>query len=363
MKIRKALESFKPYQWEPSTREIARSVGLPERRIVRMDANTSPFIPSTSLKRLASKIESFRVNDYPDTSYHDLAAALSRYTGKDPNRLVVTNGADEALDIVSKVYLDPSDEAVIPYPTYSMFRIVTEIIGAKPVLAKRNSDLSLNMSEIKRKINERTRVVFLCSPNNPTGDSISAETAREIVESTDALVVIDEAYYEFSGKTLADLTDEYDNLAIIRTFSKAFSMAGVRVGYIISSEHTVESFNLVRPPNSLGVISLALAQFALEDRKSMERNVRSIMNERKRCYDLMNELPGIEVYPGEANFVLFKVKNGRAKDVNMHLLKKGFVLRDFSDSAGLEGCLRVTIGTKQDNDAFLKNLKSALVPR
>ncbi|MDG6997148.1 MAG: histidinol-phosphate transaminase [Nitrososphaerota archaeon] len=360
MKIRNALRQFKPYQWEPSTREIARSVGIQSNKIIRMDANTSPFLPTSSLRALAPRIASFPVNEYPDTSYHDLSKELARYTGKKQESLVVTNGADEALDIISKVFLDPSDEAIIPYPTYSMFRIVTEIRGATPRLVGRNPDLSLDAEAIKQQITSKTRVIFLCSPNNPTGDTISEETAKYILRSTDALVVIDEAYYEFCGKTLADLTHKYDNVAIVRTFSKAFSMAGVRVGYIIASQRTVESLNLVRPPNSLSVISLALAQAALKDKKLMEQNVRSIMREKKRCAETMSGLNGIEVHPGDGNFILFRVKRASAKSLNQRLLKKGIVLRDLSDVKGLEGCLRVTISTQKNNDLFLRGLKSAL---
>lgn len=359
MKIRSALRNFRPYQWEPSTREIARSVGLSPNRIIRMDANTSPFLPTSPLRALASRIADFPVNEYPDTSYHELSRELARYTGVRQERLVITNGADEALDIISKVFLGPSDEAIIPHPTYSMFRIVTEIMGAAPKLVRRNPDLSLNAESIKQEISAKTRVIFLCSPNNPTGDTISVETARNIVESTDAMVVIDEAYYEFCGRTLADLTEDHENVAIVRTFSKAFSMAGVRVGYILASKRTVETMNLVRPPNSLSVISLALAQSALKDKRSMRRNVRSIMRERKRCAEIMGELKGIEVLPGEGNFVLFRVKKS-AKSLNQKLLKKGIVLRDLSTVRNLEGCLRVTISTLKNNDMFLDALEASL---
>ncbi|MCL4518518.1 MAG: histidinol-phosphate transaminase [Thaumarchaeota archaeon] len=323
-----------------------------------MDANTSPFPPLASLSDLAPQFLHLPVNEYPDTSYYELSTQLSRYTGKNRERLVVTNGADEALDIVSKVFLNPSDEVIIPYPTYSMFRIVSEIMGAIPIFVKRNADLSLNVEEIRKRISNRTRAIFLCSPNNPTGDTISEETARGIIELTDATVVIDEAYFEFCGKTLASLTEKYENVVIIRTFSKAFSMAGVRVGYAIGCEGMTKALNLVRPPNSLGVISLALAQSALRHRQSMRENVRQIMSERKRVSESMGKLNGLRVYPGEANFILFKVGDQRAKKLCSQLLKRGFVLRDFSETRGLEGCLRVTISTKANNDDFLENLRA-----
>lgn len=355
--MRKSLQDFEPYQWEMSTKEIASSVGLDPQRIVRMDTNTSPFLPEVSLNSLAKQIRRFRVNEYPDTSYIELRKSLSSYCGKDVDRFVVTNGADEALDIVSKVFLDPKDETIIPYPTYSMYRIVTEIMGARPIFVKRKKDLALDEEEIKRSISSKTKLIFLCNPNNPTGDSISVKQARTILDSTDAIVVADEAYYEFSGKTLAPLTDKYDNLIVIRTFSKAFSMAGVRVGYTIASKKTTDKLNLVRPPNSLGVISLKLAQNALKDRKSMEANVRKIIEERKRCSMIMQEMGGVVTFLGEGNFILFRVKNGSSRELHSRLMKKGFVLRDFSDTPAIEGCLRVTMNTRKNNDAFLDSLR------
>lgn len=363
-KIRKELSKFLPYEWEPSTGEIAASFGIaPAGKIARMDTNTSPYLPSGPLESLGSLFSNLRVNDYPDTSYLDLRSRLSRYCGKGAERFVATNGADEALDIVSKVFLGHSDEAVIPVPTYSMYRIVTEIMGANPVFVRRNRDLTLNPEEIKLGVGRRTKLIFLCSPNNPTGDSISPESAKSIVEGAkDALVVFDEAYYEFTGKTLAGLTDKYDNVAIVRTFSKAFSMAGARVGYVIASKETVNKLNLVRPPNSLSVISLALASLALKDLESMEKNVRKIMSERKRCVESMGKFEGkIDLCDGEANFILFRVrKKGRANRLHSALQSRGIVLRDFSPSSGLSDYLRVTISTRENNDKFLYNLKRLL---
>ncbi len=361
MKTRTIFSRFKPYVWELSNAQIAASVGISASKIVRMDTNASPYLPNGSLVALSRSATKIRVNDYPDTSYLSLRKGLSKYCKRSVDRFVITNGADEALDIVAKTILDPRDEVVIPFPTYSMFRISSEIMGARPIFIRRDKRFGIDVEGIKKRITKRTRIIFLCSPNNPTGNCDSREEVRTLLEFLgDQTVVVDEAYFEFSGKTLADLTDKYDNLVVVRTFSKAFSMAGVRVGYMIASRKSVEKFNIVRPPNSLGVISLFLAENGLKHIESMKKNVRAIISERVRLYEEMTEEKSIEAFPSEANFVLFKVKDGLSKKLHRALMRKGLVLRNLSETNGIESCLRVTVNTRTVNERFLNELRDTL---
>ena len=274
---------------------------------------------------------------------------------------VITNGADEALDIISKTFLDPGDEVIIPHPSYSMFRVTSEIMGGNAILVPRKTDFGIDIEKIKKKTTARTKIIFLCSPNNPTGNSVSREELGMLVESCSGqTIVIDEAYFEFSGKTYAELTEKNDNLIIVRTFSKAFSMAGVRVGYIIGSKDTTSKLNIVRPPNSLSVISLFLAQQALKDEVSMIKNVRLLIAEREKIINEMCREKNLKVFPSEANFVLFQLRQGISGKLHEKLMKRGYVLRQFSDTPGINNCLRVTINTPQENDSFLKALSQEL---
>ncbi|MGI0090165.1 MAG: histidinol-phosphate transaminase [Nitrososphaerales archaeon] len=350
-----------------STRDIATSIGLSPKDVIRMDTNTSPYLPRKHLSALAKKMTNLRVNDYPDTSYVDLRNSLSRYCGIGINRFVITSGADEALDIIAKTLLDSHDEVVIPNPTYSMFRVVSEIMDSRVLFVPRKKEFkkdnfAVDVDEIARKVSDKTKIIFICNPNNPTGNSTSQSDVEFLLDSCPgATIVIDEAYYEFSGRTLVNLTEKSDNVLIVRTFSKAFSMAGARVGYIVASEKAAENLNIVRPPNSLSVISLALAQASLEDLDTMLENVRAIVGERERCVNAMRGIPQIEVFPSEANFILFQLKNEKSSE-NIHkaLMKHGFVLRNFSETPVIEGCLRVTINTRTVNDSFLRALSEAL---
>ena len=360
MKTRRFLPSFKAYEWETSTHDIAASVGLPEDKIVRLDTNTSPFIPVGPLEALRKNLSMIPVNQYPDTSYLNLRMLLSSYCRKDDDRFVVTNGADEGLDIVVKTFLDPGEEAIVLTPTYSMFRVVTEIMNGKIIGVKRSKKFSVDVDAVLEKANRKTKLIFLCSPNNPTGNITPVSDIDRLVKETKAVVGVDEAYFEFAGKSAAELIEKYDNLVLIRTFSKAFSMAGVRVGYLMASKTTINALNKVRPPNSLTVISLALAESALGDLPSMKKNVAMIVRERERCFFELSKMDQVEPYPSQANFILFRLNGIDGNMVHSRLMEKGFVLRNFADAPATKNCLRVTMSTPDVNGAFLEALRTSI---
>ncbi len=362
MKTRTFLAGFKAYEWETSTRDIAASVGLPARKIYRLDTNTSPFIPVGSLKSLREGLLNRPVNQYPDTSYLSLRLLLSSYCGKDADRFVVINGADEGLDIIVKTFLNPGEEAIVATPTYSMFRVVTEIMDGRLVAVRRENDFSVNVDSILERVGEKTRLIFLCNPNNPTGNLTPVADVERLAKGTGAVVAVDEAYFEYGGKSAIDLTDRYDNLVVVRTFSKAFSMAGVRVGYLVALRSTVAELNKVRPPNSLTVLSLSLAEYAIKDLRQMRQHVATIVKERERCFSRLSEMKQVKAHPSLANFILFRVKKLDGNLVHSRMMKKGFVLRNLVDVPGIENSLRVTMSTPQVNDAFMDALGASLAP-
>ena len=360
MKVRGLFDHFEEYGWETPSREIAARVGLPVGQIVRLDTNASPFRPSGALADLARAAEGLKVNQYPDTSYLDLREALSRYTGKGVERFVVTNGADEGLDIATKVLLDPGDEVVVPTPTYSMYRIAATIMGARVVSVERRPDFGLDVERMLAAVGPRTRAIFLCNPNNPTGNLSPIEEVERLAGSGVA-VVVDEAYFEYCGRSAIDLTDRLENVVVCRTLSKAFSMAGVRVGYLVAKDETTKVLNAVRPPNSLSVISLFLAQAALTDhREEMRRDVEATVGERGRLLRSLAEIEGVRTHPSETNFVLFSVPEAEA--VHSRLMSKGLVLRNLSRNRGTEGCLRATVATPEVNERLVAGLRDAVAP-
>jgi histidinol-phosphate aminotransferase len=361
LRIRKMLGDFGAYGWETPSHEIAEKVGLKVGQIVRLDTNTSPFPPLPELRLLSKKALKLEVNQYPDTSYLDLRRGLSAYCGVGVDRFVVTNGADEGLDIICKTLLDNGDEVVVPVPTYSMFRVASEVMGAHMVYVKRDSgDFSVGADEVLGAVTPKTKLIFLCNPNSPTGNPTPISEVEKIAREAKVAVAVDEAYFEFWGETAMGLTERYDNLVVCRTFSKAFSMAGVRVGYLVARRETVDQLNLVRPPNSLTVASLVLAEDALRNLGEMRGNVRKIVSERKRIFKALEGMGSVRAYPGETNFILLRARGGTVGAAALHeaLMRKGFVLRSYSKASGIGDCLRLTIGTGDQNDRFLAALEA-----
>ena len=354
--LRSVLSNFTPYSWEASTDEIAARYGLRPDQVIRMDLNTSPYNPMPWLNRLAKKLSKIGVNQYPDTSYRRLREGLARYTGLEPDQILVGNGADECLMISAQAFMEYGCQAIISYPTYSYFRVCVEIMGGRVLEIPRKEDFRDDFDSIAANIGKDTRMVFLCSPNNPTGNLVNHSDVEKLAKETEAVIVVDEAYYEFCGRTVTHLVKNYPNIVVVRTFSKAFSLAGARVGYALASEETVKQLNTVRPPNSLSVISLELAQTALKNVSLVKRWVRSIVSERKRLVKILAGKFGLKVYGSEGNFLL--VRFARPRAVHKALMERGIVLRDLSDV--VDNCLRITVLTKRENNLFLSALEEVL---
>lgn len=360
MKYRQMLESFIPYEWEPSTTEIAAKLGMSPSKILRLDTNTSPLPPVKLLSQIGRRLHKLPINQYPDTSYSSLREAISEYTKISVDSIIPANGADEAIDIICKIFLENGYDAIASTPTYSYFRIATELQGGRYVEIPRNEDYSDNVDALLSSITNKTRLIFLCSPNNPTGNSTPIEYVEKICKESHTAIVVDEAYYEFSGKTASSLIERYNNLIIVRTLSKAFSLAGDRIGYILAAEETARLLNKARPPNSLGVINLNLGELALKKRKYMYELTKTINAERQRLFERLSRLEGLKVYLSEANFLLVKFIDPPAERVYEYLLSQGIVVRNLSTIASTKGCLRITIGTKKQNELFFNALLKAL---
>ncbi|MEM3736526.1 MAG: histidinol-phosphate transaminase [Candidatus Bathyarchaeia archaeon] len=355
LKVRAVLNSFKPYEWEPTAEAISAEFGIEAERVLRFDTNTLPFIPSKVLSELSNVLSNLKVNEYPDTSYASLRESISKYTSASIDQISVTNGADEALDIIVKTFVDAGSIVVTSEPTYSMYRVTAEIMGGKVIQVPRNRDFSDDVDSVIRTAKE-ARSIFLCSPNNPTGNSTRREDVTRLLREVDLPVVVDESYFEFCGKTVADLVKKHENLIVVRTLSKAFGLAGIRVGYVLANLETIKALNRVRPPNSVGVISAILAKFALENVSYMRKNVEFIIGERERLVRALKELDALHVYPSEANFILIKFKHLSGSEAHKKLLRLGIVTRDVSSLPMLKHCIRVTVRNPDENNKLLEAL-------
>ena len=315
---------------------------------VKLDANESPY--GFSLK--APRVET---NRYPDPEALKLRRALARQMKVGLDSVLVGNGSDELIYYLVTTFGGP---VLFPWPTFVMYGAIAQALGERavsvPLDAGFGLDLRAMLGAVKK---ERPRLIFLATPNNPTGNCLDAEGMLRIVEASPGIVVIDEAYAPFaSGRGMAPLLADYPNMVIMRTLSKV-GLAALRVGYMAGSEEIISEVNKVRLPFNLNSYSQALAVEALKDRGAMKGYIRDIASERERLMKALGEMDGIEPCPSEANFILFRAGAG-AKKVYDGLLRRGVLIRNMDGL--IKGCLRVTVGTRRENSAFIKALKETL---
>lgn len=352
--VRPAVRAMQPYEWEISSEALAAELGLPLEEILRFDTNTSPYPPAVASDLVATALAA--INEYPDATYAPLVRAITAYTGRAAESIVVGAGADELLDMLAKVFLEPGDTAVSTAPTYSMYGVVTATMGGRLVAVRDRADFGLDLDALVAAARE-AKLVWLCHPNNPTGHARPVEDIAALASAVRCPVVVDEAYYEFHGTTAATLIAGRPNVVVVRTLSKAFGLAGARVGYALAAPEMAGWLNRVRPPNSVGSLSIALAAAALRDAAGMRQRVTTILAHREELAASLRDL-GLHVFPSAANFVLVRVPEARA--VAQQLMRLGIVVRDVSSRPGVEGCLRITARTPEHNARLLAALAGLL---
>jgi histidinol-phosphate aminotransferase len=318
---------------------------VPETEVIRFDTNTVPW-PGATL----SDLPPLELNEYPDTSYAALVSALSAYTQMPAARITVGAGADEILDMLAKAYIGGGDPVVLCRPTYAMFRIVSEMAGGR-VIAVPTLDLRLDVTRFIDAA-RHARLTWLCNPNNPTGELQAIRVVEQLVNATPGVVAVDEAYFEFSNTTAAPLLARCPNLVIVRTLSKAFGLAGVRVGYALAGSEIGEALRRVRPPGSISVVSAALGARALTDLEGMRLRVRQLIDARQAFSAQLREL-GLAVAPSAGNFLLVDAGDGAAKA----LLRRGLVVRTFPAGSPLASFIRITVRTPEANARVVQVLK------
>ena len=362
-KVRNIVKEFKPYVPGKSKEEICRKYGINLENIIKLGSNENPWGPSPKIKeKIISEVEN--LHQYPEPINPTLMNRLSEFLDIPENNIIVGgDGADEIIDTIMRTFIEPGDEVIIPIPTFTQYRISTKIHGGKVVYGRyiKENNYDLDVNDILNKINDKTKVIFLCTPNNPTGNIIKKEDIKNIVESTDALVVIDHAYIEYSKKEY-DLTRwalDYDNVLVLRTFSKIFGLAGQRIGYGVCNEEIINYMMRVKPIFSLTRLSQVCAITALEDKDFFEYCRANGIKSREILYNGLEKFKLLKVYPSEANYLLVEIKNSlTSTQFTEELLKRGVIVRDCKSFEGLDGeFIRVSIGKFEECNRFLDILK------
>jgi histidinol-phosphate aminotransferase len=300
---------------------------------------------------------------YPDRDAGALRAALAELLGQPAARVFPANGSNEVLQTLLLTYAGPGRAALLFEPTYALHAHLCRITATEVVEGERGDDLAIDLDTASTLIaRHRPAVTFVCSPNNPTGTVERREIVQgllDLVAAQGGVLVVDEAYGEFAPWSALELVDDGVPLVVVRTYSKVWSLAGVRLGFAIAPEWLVAELDKVVLPYHLSIPTQLAGRLALAHRDDMERRVASLVEERGRLHAALSDLDGVSVFPSGANFLLFRV-HGDGRAVWKALLEEGVLVRDFSRWPRLKECLRVTVGTSEENDAFLAALRSAL---
>ncbi|MDJ0728705.1 MAG: histidinol-phosphate transaminase [Crocosphaera sp.] len=326
-----------------------------EKNGIFLDKCELPYGPSPLVLEAMIKAAN-TVNRYPEMGQTSLRSAIANYTHTKKEQIFVGNGSDAIIELLIKLFVQPNDQVLIPIPTFFVYQYYTKIAGGNPIFIHRLDDFSLDVPSFLEKVTSQVKLIFIANPNNPTGNCIPQEVIIQLLENVNCIVVVDECYYEFSQETVVDLVDQYPNLVVLRSFSKSFGLAGLRVGYSIANETIIDYLYRISKPFCVNTIALTAAIVALENMPYVQANVQKICQEKAIMSQKLEQL-GCDVYPSSTNFLLVNSKplNILSKQVVQKLQDQKIFVQDCSLQPGLdEYYFRVSMGTSQENHTFLK---------
>jgi histidinol-phosphate aminotransferase len=335
----------------------------PDEKIVKMNLNENFGIPSESVKKLLiDACQKIDVREYPPPRGCMATKAISKFLGLSDSEVSVANGADEIMDLLMKVFIRRGSKIIVVEPTFPMYSFFAELYGGKKVTTMLNKDFSLDINSILKKADKETRLLFVCSPNNPTGNQFRESDIKKLTEEFKGIVVVDEAYVDFARCSIIDLVKEYDNLVILRSFSKAFGLAGLRLGYLVSSKHVVKYVKRVIGPFNVNSVTQQAIVLALENWSYFKEQIDLVVSEREWLTKNLQQTDGVHPYPSNANFILFKVTKDKLDSATLtnRMEKRNVLVKDRGHLPLLDNCIRVTVGNREMNESFISALKASL---
>ena len=337
--LRKNIQTLQPYS---SARDEYTGEAM-----VFLDANENPFNQP--------------YNRYPDPLQIEVKRKISKLKDIPLENIFLGNGSDEPIDLLIRAFCEPgTDNIVTINPTYGMYQVAADISGVELKKVSLTSEYQIDNNEILKAANDNSKLLFLCSPNNPTGNSLEKESMLKLIENFQGLVVIDEAYIDFApGKSLLPEINKFNNLIILQTFSKAWGMAGIRLGMAFASVEIIDVLNKIKYPYNLNILTQQKALELLEQKEKVDEWVQQLLAERNKMSELFINLPFVEkVYPSDANFLLIKMHD--AKGIYDYLVEEGIIVRDRSKVHLCEDSLRITIGSAEENKILIETLKKLI---
>ena len=324
---------------------------------IKLHANENPFPPSKELLDLFSaSLQKLQLNRYPDPDSKALKDSIANRLDIKTERLVIGNGSDEIILFLLQVFCQEGDTIIFPEPTFAMYSIIAQSLSIKSASISLDSQWNFNADVLLRSAEENnSRIIFLSYPNNPTGNCFSDIQVQKVIESFQGIVVIDEAYHDFSRKSFINQIEEHNNLVVLRSLSK-IGLAALRVGFGVADPLVINEINKVRLPYNSNTISQTFAEHLTTNFEAVQEQIDSIVDERHRLLGELQKIESVTAFPSDSNFILFKTEKS-ANNIFTYLSKNGILVRNLSSHPKLNNCLRVTVGTKSENDRFLSKLK------
>ena len=353
--IRQHLAEIEIYDSVESPEDLALKAGIPKDEIIKLNGNENPYGGSPKAIEAVANSD-FHI--YPDPGQKEMRKSLSQYTGADPDEIVVGAGADELIDLIFRLFLSPGEKILDCEPTFGMYSFCARIAGGSVSYVQRDDRFEIDVKAVRNAVDSSTKIIFVTSPNNPTGNLASKEQIVEILRMG-LLVVVDEAYYEFSGQTVQGLVKDHQNLIVLRTMSKWAGLAGLRVGYGITNPVIANHLMDIKPPYNVNVAAESALIASLGDAEYLLSNVEKIKSERERLYGILKNIVGVDPWPSQGNYILCEFENNQALRIYNELASRGIFVRNFK-SDRLINCFRIAIGKPEDSDAFVKVISEIL---
>jgi histidinol-phosphate aminotransferase len=320
--------------------------------VVKLDANENVYGPSPAVTRALGQLNDVHI--YPDSCQTELRKALAQYAGVPSENIVAGSGSDQLIDLLVRMFVSPDDEVITFTPTFAMYKFFTDLAGGKFIAVPRDNDYQVVLDRLPEVVSDRTKLIFIAMPNNPTGTQVPLETVYTLLQ-TGLPVVVDEAYYEFTGQTLADKLNQYPNLIILRTFSKWAGLAGLRVGYGLFPDEVARKLDAIKDPYCVNAAAVTAARASLNDLDYLMDKVKLIIQERERLFQALQEIYYLKTFPSAANFILCRVEGKNGAEIQSRLEQRGILVRYFN-SPNMENSLRFSIGKPHDTDRLLTEL-------
>jgi len=351
------LQTSESYNAEKTNEEIAQKYGLKVSDIVKLNYNENLFIPREKvipmLKEVADECD-FRI--YPQEEEADLRKKLSDYLQVPQECLTLGNSSDEVMERVIRIFLEKGNAAVTFAPTFSVVKYCVRYEGAEYVEVPLKDDFSIDIESMLKAFTPKAKLLYLCSPNNPTANQLKPREIEALTEEFPGIVMVDEAYGEYADSSAVPLIKKYENLVVLKTFSKAFSLAGLRLGYAVANPTLAKALDKTPAPYPVNVISLSMGKKMLENIGLMRESVTALKLERGKLINRLNEIKGIEAFDSKANFVLFNTAKPYG-EVYEAALKQGLVIKKLGKLLKYENCLRTTVGLPEMNAKLLEALR------